>query len=85
MDCKRCGGTGVEPDQKAIAAKMRLHRQRAGVTAKAVARRMKLTPAFICDLEHARRDWRLPTMEHYMDAINYLRPLNNQPPQGARK
>jgi len=56
--CQRCGGTGKEPDHRAIGQRMRTLRERAGMTLRRVAGAMEITPSYLCDLELGRRQWR---------------------------
>lgn len=51
--CEKCGGTGIRFDFEAL----KLKRLRKGKSQIFVAKRMGVTTAYLCDLEHGRRDW----------------------------
>jgi len=68
-NCKRCGGTGREPDHRAIGNELRKIRQAAGVSATRIAERMKITKAYLSDLELGRRQWRADLVQKYQGAL----------------
>ena len=53
--CKRCRGTGREPDWKALGERVRKKRERRGIGVRELARLVKCTPAYISDLERNNR------------------------------
>lgn len=57
MNCKRCNGNGVEPDQKAIGLAMRRLRIKAGIGLREMARQVGLTHGFLSQLETGQRRW----------------------------
>jgi predicted transcriptional regulator len=67
--CPRCYGTGVLPDDRAIGVQMRERRQRAGLTLRALARKLNLTAAYLSDLELGRRYWNATNVKRYEEAL----------------
>jgi len=63
--CRRCDGTGVEPDQIKIGAAMRARRQDAKMTMQDVGNLLGLTRSYICDLELGRRAWNADLLARY--------------------
>jgi len=57
MTCKRCNGTGKEPNQKSIGAHMRKHREQAGIGLREMAAKMKTDFGFLSRLELGKRTW----------------------------
>ncbi|HUD74814.1 MAG TPA: hypothetical protein VMQ76_07055, partial [Terracidiphilus sp.] len=49
--CARCAGTGVEPDDKAIGGNLKALRIEAGIALRSMARRIRLSHGFLCQLE----------------------------------
>ena len=56
--CRRCGGSGTEPDDRAIGAEMREKRRAAGLSLRDAAKRMGLSASYLSDLERGNRHWR---------------------------
>lgn len=56
-NCPRCGGTGYVTDPKVEGAEMRAKRTKRGIGLREAARRVGVSPAYLCDLEHGRRRW----------------------------
>lgn len=67
--CPRCGGTGKVMDEKAIGAAMRKARKNAGLTGREVARRLRLSAAYVSDLELGRRGWDAARQARYLAAL----------------
>jgi transcriptional regulator with XRE-family HTH domain len=57
MMCKRCGGSGLEPDHKAIGQQMRVLRHKAEMTLDDLATLMHYSKVYLSDLELGRRQW----------------------------
>lgn len=55
--CKRCGGTGIEPDQPKIASDMREKRLALGLTLATLSQHLGISAAFLSDMEHGKRAW----------------------------
>ena len=56
-------------DDKKIGIEMREARKKAGLSGRAVAARLGLSPAYICDLELGRRSWNADKRKYYMQAL----------------
>jgi len=67
--CSRCGGTGLEVDDREIGAEMRQAREHADLSLREMSRRLLLSPAYVSDLELGRRRWRAALTDRYMDAL----------------
>lgn len=55
--CRRCDGTGVEPDRKSVGTQMKALRKAAKLTLDDVGAKLKLSSAYLCDLENCKRNW----------------------------
>lgn len=55
--CIRCGGTGEEPKIEEIAKEMRGKRIALGWTLKRMALELFVSPSFLSDMEHGKRNW----------------------------
>lgn len=55
--CRRCHGTGVEVDERAIGLLMRAGRERCELSLRAAARKLGISAAYLSDLELGRRHW----------------------------
>ena len=71
QQCKHCGGSGLEPDNKAIGIAMRQKRQAAGLSGREVARLLRFSPAYISDLELGRRAWSKTLRTRYLEALDH--------------
>lgn len=67
--CSRCDGTGVEPDRKSIGTQMLALRKEAGIRQCEVAATLKLSSAYICDLENCKRNWTDELIGKYKKAL----------------
>lgn len=67
--CRRCAGTGIEPNPIAIGSSMRALRIKAKLSIREVARRCSLSAAYISDLELGRRSWGPKASTKYREAI----------------
>jgi len=63
--CDKCGGAGWLPAASTLSRK----RRKAGVTAKAVADYMDISPQYLCDLENGRRAWNYGLVEEFEKAL----------------
>lgn len=57
MKCEYCNGTGQQIDQKELGSRLRIERERQGITQKVMADRVGVSAGFLCDLENGRRAW----------------------------
>lgn len=57
MKCKRCWGTGREPDHVALGREARRYRQDLYVSLRARARELGVTPSMLSALETGKRTW----------------------------
>jgi len=69
MKCIRCGGSGKEPDHKALGQAMRAKREASGLTLRSLAKRLSFSAAYISDLELGRRNWSAGMRESYLDQL----------------
>ena len=67
--CKRCNGTGDEPDQKTIGASMRSKRYAYGKSLRQVAIKMGKSAPYISDLELGRRQWNAGLIADFEKAL----------------
>ena len=67
--CRRCQGTGEEPDHVTIGANLRSSRERAGITLREMARRLGYSPPYISDRELGRRAWRPQLLRDYQKEV----------------
>jgi transcriptional regulator with XRE-family HTH domain len=58
------------PDREYTAASMRRLREKAGVSLRAVARRLGYSAAYVSDLELGRREWREKLIGDYVVAVD---------------
>lgn len=56
-DCARCWGTGKEINHLRLGRSVRRLREERGISLKAFADRMGITPSFLCYLEQGKRHW----------------------------
>lgn len=55
--CRCCKGSGTELDHVVVGAEMLKLRMSKGLSQATVAKRMRCTGAYVCDLEKGRRNW----------------------------
>ena len=67
--CKRCNGTGDEPDQKVIGFSLRSKRIGYGKSLKQVAAKMGKSAPYISDLELGRRQWNAGLIADFEKAL----------------
>lgn len=67
MNCKRCNGTGVEPDQKKIGRLFRKKRLAAGISLRLMGCLVNRSHGFLSQLESGQRTWTLALMFLYTD------------------
>lgn len=63
--CDKCGGVGWLPAASTLGRK----RRKAGVSQKAAAGHMGITPQYLCDLENGRRAWNYGLVEEFERAL----------------
>jgi len=66
IPCRRCGGSGVEVDDRDIGKRMRKLRQKRGLSLRDAAKKMQVTASYLCDLELGRRRWRAELQNGYL-------------------
>ena len=52
---------------------MRVFRICAGISLREIARRMKVSAAFLCDLEHGKRNWTQEKFESYKACLKMVK------------
>lgn len=67
--CRRCDGTGIEPDRKSIGTQMKALRKEAKLTLDDVGAKLKLSSAYLCDLENCKRNWTPELIAKYKKAL----------------
>lgn len=67
--CRKCHGTGNEPDPADIGRKMRVLRERCDVSLRKVAAAMTLSATYLSHLERGKRDWSEELIQRYRKAI----------------
>lgn len=67
--CRRCNGTGAEPDQKKTGEDKRRERIESGFSQTLVADDMGISAAYLSDLERGRRNWSADLLERFRLAI----------------
>lgn len=69
--CRRCDGTGIEPDRKSIGTQMKALRKEAKLTLDGVRAKMRppLSSAYLCDLENCKRNWTPELIAKYKKAL----------------
>lgn len=70
LGCEFCRG---EADHKAIGLRMTLEREKMGMAQAELGREMNLSPTYICDLEHGRRNWTPQMIERYLAAVRGIK------------
>ena len=55
--CRRCKGTGREPNQAETGLWFRAHREQQGISLRVMAGRLGISPSFLSNLEQGRRVW----------------------------
>lgn len=69
LPCKHCDGTGRVPDDREIGRKMRRRRIEVGLSLRALAARLGLSPAYLSDLETGRRRWSPLNQKRYWEVL----------------
>ncbi len=69
MNCIRCRGTGKEPDWRGLGMKVRQMRVSKGMGLREMARHVRVSPAFISDLERGNRSWQGPKARAILDLL----------------
>ena len=66
--CRRCYGSGLEPDHVTIGLNMRRRRLDASMTLKDLAEKLDVTKAHCSDLELGKRTWTPDKLAAWFDA-----------------
>lgn len=66
--CLRCGGSGLEPDDKKTGLEMRQRRLNVSLSQRQLAARVGISPVYLSDLERGRRRW-APIQSRVIEAI----------------
>jgi DNA-binding XRE family transcriptional regulator len=74
--CKRCWGTGIEPNQAAIGAELKKLRLAAHISLRRMAQRLHISHGFLHQLEAGRRRWN-PVLEEW-----FIRETEKRTPKG---
>lgn len=69
VSCHCCEGSGQELDHKAVGEEMRRKREARGFTLTKVAGRLKMSKAYLSDLEWGARNWRPELIQKYLKAL----------------
>jgi transcriptional regulator with XRE-family HTH domain len=68
-DCPHCDGTGRVLNEKAVGALMREVRELKGVSQREIARRLKWSAPYVCDLEKGKALWTTRKQNKYLAAL----------------
>jgi len=68
--CRRCKGSGREPDQVETGLWFRAHREQLGISLRTMAKRLNISPSFLSNLEQGRRVWTPSVRESYKLALS---------------
>ena len=71
VTCPHCEGTGVVFDPEPMGVELRTQREATGISMARVARSMKLSSSYICDLEKGRRHWSHELVRRYTAALTH--------------
>lgn len=71
--CHHCNGTGYEPDYKFLGKFVRKERLKLGISLRKMARQLRVTPTYLCDLEYGRRSWSGPKAQRYLRKLKISR------------
>jgi len=69
--CTHCAGTGRMASDKQAGNVLR--RERGDVSLRRIAKEMKFSPAYICDIEHGKRRITRMLAERYVSAVRRVR------------
>ena len=69
QSCRRCNGTGVEPDQVATGQAMRALREQKNLSQTLVAKRLHVSKSYLSDLELGRRGWHSKIQERFLESL----------------
>jgi predicted transcriptional regulator len=69
VSCHCCAGTGEELDHQAVGDEMRKKREARGFTQTQVAKSMRMSKAYVSDLEWGARNWRTELINKYLKAL----------------
>ena len=60
--CHCCKGSGEEIDNAFVGEQLRINRINAGIGLRKMARRLKISPSFLSNLEKGKRTWTITLM-----------------------
>jgi predicted transcriptional regulator len=60
--CHCCKGSGEELDNSFVGKQLRINRINAGIGLRKMARRLKISPSFLSNLEKGKRTWTMSLM-----------------------
>lgn len=68
--CKRCNGTGLEPDHHETGKQMRALREETGRSLRSVASAIGISAPYLSDMELGRRGWSSDMILKVTSALN---------------
>ena len=71
--CRRCAGTGREPDHGAKGAEMKRKRLATGFSMRQLARKMGISNAYLCGLERGSKAWNDGLERRYVEALENMK------------
>lgn len=69
MQCPKCRGRGVVVDPRKFGAMMREARAAKGISMRAMAKRIGISPAFLSDMELGNRPWPETRWKDFEEAL----------------
>lgn len=69
MKCKRCDGSGQEPDNKKTGSRLRALRRERGIGLREMARRMGISHPYLCQMEAGDRRIRPALLRQYLSLM----------------
>lgn len=67
--CHCCKGTGEELDNGFVGAQLRVSRINAGIGLRKMARKLKISPSFLSNLEKGKRTWTMHLMHKALKVL----------------
>lgn len=71
IPCRRCDGSGYEPNHLETGQEMRIMREREGVSLLTLAKACRVSAAYLSDLERGRRNWNERLKVRYLQALDH--------------
>ena len=69
MKCPKCNGKGEIENPVHVGALFKKGRLIKGLSLRALAQRIKLSPAYVSDLEHGKRNWSQKIKTKYYEGL----------------